>query len=1350
MSLNYFGIKPNFLQELMSNYKNRTNNCEDLHSLENTSPAEIISKLKTDINKGISSIENRESCFGSNKIFCEPPPNFCKYVWYAMKNIMIFILIIAAIISIILGAIIDDNFSKDWIEGVSIIIAIIIVVLVSSITEYNKEFKFHSLNKTTRDGTKYKVMRNGLLEHLVSDEILVGDLIIINYGDIMCADILLVKGQGIKMDESPLTGRTDTMKKMIYEECIAEYNKNGNKEDIPSPLILSGTNCIEGSGKGIVIAVGEYSQKGLIRRAVDNAKENSQTPLEVKLDKVGKIIGYFGLAAGVVTFVVFFIRYMVEYSFDKKDYKDSEKKQGNNINLINPKDELAKRIVDIVILSISVIVLAVPEGLPLTVTLSLAFSVNKLMEKNNLVRKMHACETMGGANYICTDKTGTLTKNEMSVYKVLTGTNFFELQNNKNKNITLEDEENENDENNQNKLIREEHNLYFKNEEYWELIKLSIALNVDCVLNTLEEPDNNGDIETCETKNQTDKVFIDFLYRFKSPISKERNLYLDNEDFYKQFPFDSNIKRMTTFIKNSNFPTGFRLFSKGYGESATKICSSYVDPDTGNIEVMNKETIIHINNEMEEFNKNKLRTLYLAYKDITEEEFNNNERINAEGKLIDQYDMVFLAIFGIRDSLRDGVTEAVKKFKTASVDIIMVTGDNIITSTALAKECGILDNDIELNDVEIEKTPEKMNDVDMKKKEEYINKLIEDKPYSLTGNSFYNIIGGLICETCKKETENCKCPKTEAEANEIAEKNKTEPKPIKKDKVRDLNRFNKIIQNLKVLARSSPLHKYALVLGLKSLNKVVGVTGDGTNDAPALSKSDVGFAMFAGTDVAKAASDIIIMDNNFSSIITAIIYGRNIYDNIRKFLQFQLSTNLCACIIVFICACIGAKSPLSSIQMLWINLIMDSLGSLALATEPPYEDLLNRPPTKKDEFIINGKMSKHIIFQSVVQILVLVMLYQYLPNFVKEDNLVRLAENRLINYCYEKYPGKTTENIINGMRSEWTSDIKIKNNIKDTQAFCGKYKDSLDYAFDVYLHNNSGTTHMTMIYNIFIFYILFNQLNCRIIDDSFNIFQRIHKSIFFIIIILLEIILQIIIIFFGNISFHVVDKGLSAKQWGICIGFSAISFVVAIIGKFVFIDVFLDKFLSPEEVEPEIDPIAPEISENEKLECLDDKIKVKDKESLRTETLNEDEINMISEDLNIKLEKFDYDFNNKDRAIIVDDKKNEENNLINNNDELLKNEDPKNEKNLVNAKETEREKILEDEIILVRKEEPPSKKYKITNLGKNVMNLPENYSTDIEDEYKFISLINESNDNYELAVDSKTIKVYAKIVSHYR
>ena len=1188
-----FGISVHKLETIMGYYKERGSDFKDLKFFrEQSSVVNILNSLLTNEITGISSIEGREQVYGSNKVFVEPVPPFCSYVLESLKDMMVRILIVCAVVQIVLGCTLSDDPSKDWIDGVSIIVAILVVVLVGSITNYQKETKFHELNKVQNEGTKYNIIRKGKPNEYISDDILVGDLIMINYGDIMAADLLLIEGNGIKMDESALTGESDAMKKEPFHKCIELQDRGETK--LPSPLILSGTNCIEGSGKAIVLAVGEHSQKGIIRRTVDNAQENNRTPLEEKLDKIAGMIGYFGLGAGIVTLIALFIRFGVSFGRQNKDYQNDSKVEsimtfflfnfphkkiedtvlGNtNNNLTDPKTMVAKNILDIIILCISIIVVAIPEGLPLAVTLSLAFSIKKLMDYNNLVRKMHACETMGGANYICTDKTGTLTKNEMSVFKVLTGNDEFELQQNLDVDTVgkLGTEKKKNTE--EVKLIREDHQKLFKNEQYWEVLKVAIALNVECTITKNNVRDINGDMERCETKNKTDKAFIDFLYRFKSPISLEKEKFLKNQDFYKQFPFDSKRKRMTTFVNNEEFPSGYRLFSKGGGENAALFCNTYLDQQNGAIKPLDDKSKERLKNTIKEFNKDKLRSLYIAYKDITKEEYDNCEKVNDEGKLIDQYGLVFLGVFGIRDSLRDGVVEAVKKCHEASVNVIMVTGDNIVTATAIAKECGILGNEVNLKDLgpdKIEPDPDAMNDNSRKK--EYINVILKNQPRALTGNSFYNCVGGLICDECKKETNLCKCPKTEAEAKEIQKKNKEEElRPIKKDIIKNMKNFQIVTKNLNVMARSQPIHKYALVLGLRALKNVVAVTGDGTNDAPALSKSDVGFAMFAGTDIAKEASDIVIIDNNFSSIVTAIIYGRNIYDNIRKFLQFQLSVNFCACLIVFICACIGNETPLTPIQMLWVNLIMDSLGSLALATEPPYEELLQREPTKRNESIINGRMWKHICLQSLIQIVVLLILYLIAPNFVQEDDLERLAENRIINYCYGQMPGKSDpSHIIFGTESSWSSSIKLRTNIN--KEYCGKYssRQSLSVAFKEYSNGNGGSVHMTIIFNVFVIYTLFNQINCRMIDDSFNIFKRITRSLLFPLITLLEMGLQALIVCLGKSIFHVANNGLTGPQWGICFGFSVITFVVSIIGKLLPIESLIDKCNGEEKEEKEI------------------------------------------------------------------------------------------------------------------------------------------------------------------------------------
>ena len=1193
-----FNITAIDLENLMGKYKERGSDFLDLKYLQEKTVAQIVQDLKTDTEVGLTSLSGREEAFGSNKVFVEPVPHFCSYVWEALKDLMVRILIVAAIVSIILGCTFSDDPSKDWIDGVSIVIAVLVVVLVGSITDYQKEKKFHELNEVQAEGTKYKLIRNGQPEDHISDDLLVGDLIMVNYGDIMAADVLLIEGNGIKMDESALTGESDAMKKEKYEKCKELLDAGENK--LPSPLILSGTNCVEGSGKGIVIAVGEHSQKGIIRRTVDNAQENSQTPLEAKLERIAELIGYFGIGAGIVTLVALMIRFAVSFTDEVEDYnktskvesivtgmlfniphKRSEDGFANNSDsqLTDPRLTVAKKILDIIILCISIVVVAIPEGLPLAVTLSLAFSIKKMMDYNNLVRKMHACETMGGANYICTDKTGTLTKNEMSVYQILTGTWKKELT----QNLSIEEVGklgNKKSNPDEVVLIREDHNEIFKNEKYWEMLKVAIAVNVDASIKTLDAPNINGDTEICETKNKTDKAFIDFLYRFRAPISIEKEKYFKDEGCFKQFPFDSKKKRMSTFIKNKEFSTGYRLFSKGGGENARVFCKYYMDPDTGEKKVLDDSISTQIKQSIEDFNKDKLRSLYIAYKDITEKQYIDCEKPDNNGKLIDQDDLIFLAVFGIKDSLRDGVKEAVRKCHDASVNVIMVTGDNIVTATAIAKECGILGNDVDLKNLgaqDIEPEPEMINDPN--KKEDYIKSILENQPKALTGNTFYNSVGGLICEVCQEETNLCKCPKTESEAKQMAEKNGEPQKKVKKDVIKNIDDFKKVTKNLKVMARSQPLHKYALVLGLKTLKNVVAVTGDGTNDAPALSKSDVGFAMFAGTDIAKEASDIVIIDNNFSSIVIAIIYGRNIYDNIRKFLQFQLSVNFCACILVFVCACIGNETPLTPIQMLWVNLIMDSLGSLALATEPPYEELLNRAPTRRNESMINGKMWKHIIMQSIIQIILLVIFYLLAPEFIEEDDLTRAAENKIIKFCYSEYPGKDIDHIIYGTEVKWTTTGKLRNHYK---AYCGSYanRPTLAEAYSEYVKSNSATTHMCLIFNIFVFYTLFNQFNCRVIDDSVNIFIRITRSLLFPLIVLLEMGLQVVIIFVGNSPFHIVANGLTGKQWGICIGFSAITFVVSFITKFIPVDILIDRYLDKKIKEEEI--------EEEKIEDNDD------------------------------------------------------------------------------------------------------------------------------------------------------------------
>ena len=1141
ISNDIFKITPKELTHIVELYKERTDNFGEIKYFEEQGGiSKLLQKLDTDEKNGIKSIENREEYFGSNKIFIKPLPSFYSFLKEALEDKMIIILIISSIVEIGISLfnifIKNETNNMDWLDGISIIIAIIVVVTVGSVTNYKKEMKFHDLNNFENQNTKYEVIRNGNMQELHSDDLLVGDLVKIYSGDILPADMVLIEGNNLKIDESSLTGESTSVKKNSYKICLEEINSGVNNPS--SNILLCGTNVIEGNGTGIVIAIGEYSQKGIIRGTIDNAQEDNKTPLEVKLNSIADLIGYFGLGSAIVTFIALIIQLIIEY------FKTAEMSFSEGLG----------KVLRILILCVSIIVVAIPEGLPLAVTLSLAFSIKKLMDKNNLVRKMHACETMGGANYICTDKTGTLTENKMQVISIITTDEVIDYNQNKAK---------------ENKLSLKE---ISENNDYLEILKQSIGLNVDYSIKTIFEQKKilEEDKDIYEAKNKTDKAFIDFLLKYEINIDTEINQKFLTKNNYQKLPFDSQKKRMSIMLQNDSYPTGYRLYTKGGAENSLIYCDKYINNKTGKISNFTEEEKDFINNQMNIMNKKMMRTLFIGYKDITKEDYNKGFIPDENNIYIDQKNLTFISIFCLRDSLRENVSESVIKCHQAHVNVIMVTGDNLMTATAIGKECNILPHFIDLEKLtknEIELNPSEINDKE--KKENHINELLLNKPYAITGNSFFTAIEGIYCETCGKDSPLCKCAKTEFEANELSKKEKNNINNkigIKKDAIKNIENFQKLTKNLLILARAQPLHKYALVLGLKSLGNVVAVTGDGTNDAPALSKSDVGFAMIDGTDISKDASDIVILDNNFSSIVTAIIYGRSIYENIRKFLQFQLTVNFCACFLVFICSCIGNETPLTSIQMLWVNLIMDSLGSLALATEPPYDDLLHRYPTKKSESIINVTMWKHILTQSIFELALLVFIYIYGPDFIIEDKKDILNSHLELYNCFgilpgDVYPEQNYNYILDGRENKWSKTSYINlNRIENDDFGCKKFLSaessswgnfSLYDSFDYYNFEYGSTTHMTLIFNIFVLYTLFNQINCRILDDSVNICSRINKGIMFIIVTSCELVIQILIVQFGFGIFHCVKGGLSFSQWKISILFSLTTFVFNFIIKFV-------------------------------------------------------------------------------------------------------------------------------------------------------------------------------------------------------
>lgn len=1111
----------------------------------------IAEKINSSIVNGIrddpEEKANRIKSFDSNAIEVDEVPNCCYFVWDILKDLMLRILIVAAIVQISLGASpLSEDPSKDWVDGLSIILAVVVVVLVGSITNYTKEKKFKQLSDTNSNMIKFVITRDGHTKEVGAGELLVGDLVNISTGKILPSDGMLVQGHEIKIDESPLTGESDLIVKETFKKCleiketmILKGKKINNKHSLPSPIMFSGTLVKQGEGKMLVLRVGKNSAKGKIQESVIQSQESddSKTPLEEKLDVIAAQIGYFGMAAAVVTLVALMIRFGIKYPNDSDSYELEMQNKENATKLyeadpqryendtefldivnstpINPKKNISSDILKIILLCIAIIVVAIPEGLPLAVTLSLAFSINKMMKENNLVRKMHACETMGGANYICSDKTGTLTKNIMSVNSLFNGKSTLNLEEDTKNVSTIVDPA-----------------KYFPNKDYYTLFKLSVSLNVDAEINSNEE---------VKEASKTDQAFIDLMHIFGERIYDIRKVYYPTDlNDIRKFPFSSDRKRMSVFIKNEEFPTGYRMFIKGASEILLNWSTHFINPETNEKRIMSDVDFKLFEGIIHNFACNSLRTILLCYKDITAEQFENYQDTDQTNDyIIEKSDLCVVGIAGIRDTLRPGVKESVVKCNNAGITVIMVTGDNKETAIAIAKDCNIISPEI----------VSKYND-------------FEKTHIAMSGDEFYRYIGGLECETCSEDTLKCKCPTTKKQAK-LAKKDEDK---IKKERIKSMDKFKEIVKDLRVLARSRPMDKYALVLGLRALNNVVAVTGDGTNDAPALSKSDVGFAMgIQGTDIAKDASDIIIMDDNFSSIVIAVLWGRNIFDSIRKFIQFQLTVNICACFLVFITACIGNETPLTAIQMLWVNLIMDSLGSLALATEPPHESLLNRKPYRRNDSIISPRMWKHILVQAFVQLGILLFLYLHAPYFIMETDTNRIAQTDLIYRCYGVVPGNVPVDgqyyILNGSSNFWSPKDKIKYSIAET---CGIYasKHDMHMAFLTYEKNFGNTSHMTIVFNTFVFYTLFNQINARVLDDSYNIFYRIHKNFIFIIIIFVECGLQAILVHFGQQGFHTSKDGLTGEQWGICLGFASVTFLVSAVIKPIPMERCIEKLLN--------------------------------------------------------------------------------------------------------------------------------------------------------------------------------------------
>lgn len=809
-----FGIDPDELASIVR--------VHDIKRLKDNGGVEgIASKVSVSLGEGVdsSNLATRQNIYGLNRFTEKPPKSFWMFVWEALQDLTLIILMVCAVVSIAVG-IPAEGWPSGMYDGTGILISIFLVVLVTAISDYRQSLQFRDLDKekkkiivqVTRDGTRQKVSIYDLV---------VGDIVHLGIGDQVPADGVFISGYSLMIDESSLTGEVDPVS--IHES---------------HPFLCSGTKVRDGSGKMLVTAVGMKTEWGKLMETLSEGGED-ETPLQVKLNGVATVIGKIGLAFAVITFAVLIVRFLVTKALDGE--------------ISNWSSTDALTLLNYFAIAVTILVVAVPEGLPLAVTLSLAFAMKKLMFDKALVRHLSACETMGSASCICTDKTGTLTTNHMVVNKIWICDTIQDISSSQSKSN----------------------------------YELGIS---EGVLNTLLQSifqntsgevvhDKEGKISVLGTPTES------ALLEFGLLLGGDHNVQRRQAKILKIEPFNSDKKKMSVLVALPG--GGARAFCKGASEIVLRMCGSFVDSN-GEAIVLSEELAKKVMDIIDSFASAALRTLCLAYIDLDSD---------ASAENIPDSGYTLIAVVGIKDPVRPGVKEAVKTCLDAGITVRMVTGDNINTAKAIAKECGILTND----------------------------------GYAIEGPEFRS---------------------------------------------KSLDQMRTIIPNIQVMARSLPSDKLILVTQLRSMfGEVVAVTGDGTNDAPALHQSDIGLAMgIAGTEVAKENADVIIMDDNFATIINVAKWGRAVYINIQKFVQFQLTVNVVALVINFVSACISGDAPLTAVQLLWVNMIMDTLGALALATEPPTDELMKRPPVPKGASFVTKTMWRNIIGQSIYQLIVLGLL----------------------------------------------------------------------------------------------------------------------------------------------------------------------------------------------------------------------------------------------------------------------------------------------------------------------------------------------------------------------------------------
>lgn len=768
-----------------------------------------------------SDVCRRQEAFGGNKYPKPKPKRFWSHVWDALSDAFLIVLLVCAVVSLGFG--IKEHGLKDgWYDGVSIFLAVFLVAAVSAVSNHGQAKRFDKLASES-DKIAVTVVRAARRQEISIFDIVVGDVVVLKIGDVVPADGVFLEGHALQVDESSMTGEPHPI------EIDAEKN----------PFLASGVKVVDGYGRMLVTAVGTDTAWGEMMSHI--TRENTDpTPLQERLEGLTSSIGKIGIAVAVLVFTVLTVRH---FTGSTKDDQGKPLFDKGHVTF----NAVFSALVRIFQQAVTIIVVAIPEGLPLAVTLTLAFSMKRMVKEHALVRRLSACETMGSVTTICTDKTGTLTLNQMKVTEFWVGTDRPRA-------------------------------ATAVAETVVSLLCQGAGLNTT---GSVYKPDNVSPPEI--SGSPTEKALLSWAV---AELGMDIDTLKRSCKVVHVEAFNSDKKRSGVLIRDN--ATGAVIAHwKGAAEMILANCSMYVGTDgvARELGVEQRKNLEKVINDMAVAS---LRCIAFAYK-----------QVNDEQSMIDDEELTLLGFVGLRDPCRPEVKKAIEACTKAGVAVKMVTGDNILTARTIAKECGIISN----------------ND-----------------PNGI-------VIEGYEFRTLSPEQQ------------------------------------LKIVDNIRVMARSLPLDKLVLVQRLKQKGHVVAVTGDGTNDAPALKEADVGLSMgIQGTEVAKESSDIVILNDNFDTVVTATRWGRCVYNNIQKFIQFQLTVNVAALVINFVSAITTGKMPLTTVQLLWVNLIMDTMGALALATETPNKALMQRPPIGRTAPLISNAMWRNLAAQAAFQVAALLFL----------------------------------------------------------------------------------------------------------------------------------------------------------------------------------------------------------------------------------------------------------------------------------------------------------------------------------------------------------------------------------------